>query len=239
MYLYKAEQTAEAPWHSIEPLWSRVRPLWVHQLSQVTVSEVTVSTVGGKVLLCDVACGEVADAQEVTSASDVTFLVRAESRQARATQALLGTLPNCRNKTENADEIRICKWSPAPTKKADTFLFFYLFAVCLTYIVFHNLRIVSIKEWCGKPSQVELNISFSGFYISLIGDIHWFSPVCWQGDAHHTWNGRNTYTSLDLCTLTGYKLNSVSEICLPFCLFRHWASYVCQTLAWACQCSKW
>lgn len=50
--------------------------------------------------MCDVACGEVTDAQEVTSASDVTFLLRAESRQARATQALLGTLPTCRNETE-------------------------------------------------------------------------------------------------------------------------------------------
>lgn len=74
--------------------------MWVHQLSQVTVSEVAVSSVGGKVLLCDVACGEVTDAQEVTSASDVTFLLRAESRKARATQALLGTLPTCRNDTE-------------------------------------------------------------------------------------------------------------------------------------------
>lgn len=50
--------------------------------------------------MCDVACGEVTDAQEVTSASNVTFLLGAESRQARATQALLGTLLTCRNETE-------------------------------------------------------------------------------------------------------------------------------------------
>lgn len=44
-----------------------------------------------------------ADAQEVTGASYVTFLLRAEIRQTRAAQALLGTLSGCRDRTENAD----------------------------------------------------------------------------------------------------------------------------------------
>lgn len=183
MYLYKAKQTAEAPWHRVEPLWSRIRPLWVHQLSQVTVSEVVVSTVGRKVLLCYVARSEVTDAQEVTSAFDITFLVRAENRQARATQALLGALPTCGNETQKYS----CSNYHLNTHLNKPVLCFFLF-ICslLAYVVFHYLRIVSMKEWRGKPAQVELDVSFSSFYITLICDVHWFSPVSWQGDPHHT-----------------------------------------------------
>lgn len=48
--------------------------------------------------------------------------------------------------------------------------------------VFHYLRVVAVKDGCGKPAQVELDISLSCFDVFLVADVHWLSPIPRQRD---------------------------------------------------------
>lgn len=59
-----------------------------------------------------------------------------------------------------------------------------LFTFYLTNKVFHHLRVVSMKDGCSKPAQVELDISLSCFNVLLVADIHRLSPVSRQRDAN-------------------------------------------------------
>lgn len=43
-----------------------------------------------------------------------------------------------------------------------------------------------MKDRCGKPAQVELDVSLSCFDILLVGDVHRLTPVPRQRDANQT-----------------------------------------------------
>lgn len=51
-----------------------------------------------------------------------------------------------------------------------------------TDVILHDLGIVSAEEWCGEPSQVELDVSLCSLDVLLVGDVHWFPPVSRQRD---------------------------------------------------------
>lgn len=61
-----------------------------------------------------------------------------------------------------------------------------MFALQLTNEVFHHLGVVSMKDGCGKPAQVELDIPLSCFNVFLVADVHRLSPVSRQRDANQT-----------------------------------------------------
>lgn len=58
--------------------------------------------------------------------------------------------------------------------------------MCLTNEVFHHLRVVSMKDGCSKPAQVELDVSLSCFDVFLVAYIHRLSPVSRQRNANKT-----------------------------------------------------
>lgn len=63
--------------------------------------------------------------------------------------------------------------------------------------VFHDLRIVAVKDGCGEPANVELDVSFSRFNVLLVADVHRLAPVSRQRDANWTcackrWLSANT-----------------------------------------------
>lgn len=89
-----------------------------------------------------------------------------------------------------------------------------------TYVILHDLGIVSTEEGCGEPSQVELDVSLCCLYVPLVGDIHWFPPVSCQGDSNQPWDGVGNVTKATFYECTPVPTAVVLSV-LPFCLFRH------------------
>lgn len=58
-----------------------------------------------------------------------------------------------------------------------------------------------MKDRCGKPSQVELDISLSCFNVFLVADIHRFSPFPRQSDANQTYGFKQELSALRKCNL--------------------------------------
>lgn len=105
-----------------------------------------------------------------------------------------------------------------------------------TDIILHNLRVVSIKEWRGKPSQVKLHVSLRSLDVPLVGDVHGFPPVnCkWDPNQACTHTASSLSSNFISTSITKYTQMKLLSLFSPFCLFRHFMSYVCQTLACAC-----
>ena len=61
-----------------------------------------------------------------------------------------------------------------------------------TYIVLHNLWVVSVKDGRSEPAQVELHVSLSCFDVPLVANVHRLSPVSRQGDAHQPFTQEQT-----------------------------------------------
>lgn len=54
----------------------------------------------------------------------------------------------------------------------------------ITNKVFHDLRIVAVKNGCGEPAKEELDVSLSRFDVLLVADVHRLAPVSRKGDAN-------------------------------------------------------
>lgn len=60
----------------------------------------------------------------------------------------------------------------------------YYYNIFFTNKVFHHLWVVAMKDGCGEPADVELDISLSCLDVLLVADVHRLAPVSRQGDAN-------------------------------------------------------
>lgn len=68
-----------------------------------------------------------------------------------------------------------------------------------------------MKDGCGKPAQVELDVSLSCFNVFLVADVHRFSPVSRQRDANQTCRCEQQLSALRQTVLLRGKYQELSQ----------------------------
>lgn len=58
-----------------------------------------------------------------------------------------------------------------------------------------------MKDGCGKPAQVELDVSLSCLNVFLVADIHRLSPISRQRDANQTCRCEQQFSTLRQTTV--------------------------------------